>query len=399
MLRGKKILLGVCGSIAAYKSALLIRLLKKAGADVQVIMTESAKMFITPLTLSTLSGNPALSEFKKDSTGQWNNHVNLGLWADLILIAPATANTMAKLAAGITDNLLNTIYLSARCPIVFAPAMDLDMYQHPATKAAMQKLVSYGNLFIEAEHGELASGLIGEGRMAEPEHIISYVEEHFTESGKLKGKKMLITAGPTFEPIDPVRFIGNHSSGKMGLEISKKAKQEGAQVTLILGPSTLPKEHLEGIEVINVNTTKEMFNACDSRFVEQDIVVLAAAVADYTPTNPAQQKIKKATNAFNLELSKTIDIAQTLGAKKTKQLLVGFALETENELTNAQEKLKKKNLDFIILNSLNEKGAGFKHDTNKITIISSNNKPKEFELKSKAEVAKDIINEIASRLS
>ena len=399
MLRGKKILLGVCGSIAAYKTAFLIRLLKKRGADVQVIMTKSAQTFITPLTLSTLSENPVLIDFQKDNSGQWNNHVELGLWADLMVIAPVTANTMAKMASGITDNLLNAVYLSARCPVAFAPAMDLDMYQHPAIKKAMNQLSSYGNLFIDAEYGELASGLIGDGRMAEPEHIITYLDNHFAETAKLKDKNVLITAGPTYEPIDPVRYIGNHSSGKMGLELALKAKQEGAQVTLILGPNALDETLLEGINIVEVITAKEMFDAANSRFEEQDIVILAAAVADYTPSTPANQKIKKSDEKFNLALTKTIDIAQTLGAKKKKQLMVGFALETENELENAQSKLKKKNLDLIVLNSLNEEGAGFKHDTNKITIISSDNNPKEFELKSKTEVAKDIIDEIAAKLS
>lgn len=399
MLRGKKILLGVCGSIAAYKTATLIRLLKKANAEVQVVMTDSAITFITPLTLSTLSGNPALSEFQKDNTGQWNNHVELGLWADLMLIAPATANTLSKMATGITDNLLGAIYLSARCPVIFAPAMDLDMYKHPSITEAMAKLISFGNLFIDAEHGELASGLVGTGRMAEPESIFSYIEDFFTKNAKLKGKKVLITAGPTFEAIDPVRFIGNHSSGKMGLELAQQARSEGAEVTLVLGPTSLPKSRLEGLEVMNVTSAQEMFKACEDIFDSQDIVILAAAVADYTPIEPASQKIKKKTEEFNLPMSKTIDIAQTLGEKKKNQLTVGFALETENELRNAKEKLSKKNLDFIVLNSLNEEGAGFKGDTNKISIISADNNVKEFELKSKTEVAKDIINEIATRIS
>jgi phosphopantothenoylcysteine decarboxylase/phosphopantothenate--cysteine ligase len=399
MLRGKKVIIGVCGSIAAYKSAVVIRLLVKAGAEVQVIMTDSAKTFITPLTLSTLSTRPALSEFKKGETGLWNNHVELGLWADIILLAPATANTMAKMASGITDNLLNAVYLSARCPVVFAPAMDLDMYQHPSIRQAMQQLSDYGNLFIDAEYGELASGLVGAGRMAEPENIIEYLNNFFTERGNLKGKKMLITAGPTYEPIDPVRYIGNYSSGKMGLEIGLQAKNEGAEVIMVLGPHALPGQSLEGITVIDITTAQEMYKACEANFAAQDIVVMAAAVADYTPSNPASQKIKKADDVFNLSMSKTIDIAQALGAKKKDQLLVGFALETEHELKNAQSKLQNKNLDFIVLNSLSDEGAGFKHDTNKITIIDSDNNIKEFELKSKTEVAKDIINEIVARLS
>ncbi len=398
MLRGKKILLGVCGSIAAYKSAVLIRLLKKAGAEVQVVMTDSAKTFITPLTLATLSGHPVLSAFSKDDTGQWHNHVDLGLWADLMLIAPATANTMAKMAAGITDNLLNAVYLSARCPVVFAPAMDLDMYRHPAIKEAMARLVSFGNYIIDAEHGELASGLTGTGRMAEPEHIFDYITDFLGKEGRLKGKNMLITAGPTYEPIDPVRFVGNHSSGKMGVAIARQAVAEGANVTMVLGPNSLPPDMLQGIEIIAVTTAAEMFAATNNRFTDQDIVVLAAAVADYSPAKPAGQKIKKSGDKLSLELAKTIDIAQSLGQKKQNQVLVGFALETENELAHAKEKLTKKNLDFIVLNSLNEQGAGFKHDTNKITIIDKNNKIKKFKLKNKTEVAKDIIDEIAALL-
>lgn len=399
MLRGKKILLGVCGSIAAYKSAVLVRLLKKAGAEVQVVMTDSAKSFITPLTLATLSEKPVLTEFVANDSGQWNNHVNLGIWADFMLVAPATANTMAKMSSGITDNLLNAIYFSARCPVAFAPAMDLDMYQHPAIKQAIEQLIGYGNYLIDAEYGELASGLVGTGRMAEPEHIISYLENFFDDNARLKDKKVLITAGPTYEQIDPVRFVGNHSSGKMGLAIARQAKSEGAEVTLILGPNTLPKQALDGLEVVNITSAHEMFQACETRFSSQDIVIMAAAVADYTPAKPAQQKIKKSDETFALELSKTVDIAQSLGDKKKKQLMVGFALETENELKNAREKLKKKNLDFIVLNSLNEEGAGFKHDTNKITIVDADNNIKKFELKSKNEVAKDIINEIVEHLS
>lgn len=398
MLRGKKILLGVCGSIAAYKAAILIRLLRKAEAEVKVVMTDSAKTFISPLTLSTLSLNPVISEFQDDS-GKWNNHVEYGLWADIMLIAPATATTMAKMAGGIADNLLNAIYLSAKCPVAIAPAMDLDMFQHPSTLEVAQKLSKFGNIIIEAETGELASGLIGKGRMAEPENIITYLESFFMEKGRLKGKHILITAGPTFEAIDPVRFVGNYSSGKMGLEIANAARDEGALVKLILGPTSLGVSALEGFEVINVVTAEEMYNACEANFDHQDIIVLAAAVADYTPTEPGTQKIKKSTDTFNLSMTKTIDIAETLGAKKQNQLLIGFALETENEIENAQAKLKKKNFDFIVLNSLREEGAGFLHDTNKITIIKPDNNIKEFELKSKAEAAKDIINEITELLS
>jgi len=398
MLRGKKILLGVCGSIAAYKAAVLIRLLRKAEAEVKVVMTDSAKTFISPLTLSTLSLNPVLSEFQDDA-GTWNNHVEYGLWADMILIAPATATTMAKMAGGIADNLLNAIYLSAKCPVVIAPAMDLDMFQHPSTLEVALKLNQHGNVIIDAESGELASGLVGKGRMAEPESIMAYLENFFTERGKLKGKRVLITAGPTFEAIDPVRFVGNYSSGKMGLEIAIAARDEGAVVKMVLGPNSLGAKVLAGFEVINVVTAEEMHTACEANFVHQDIIVLAAAVADYSPTEPGKQKIKKSSETFNLAMTKTVDIAQALGAKKQNQLLIGFALETENEIENAQSKLKKKNFDFIVLNSLREEGAGFQHDTNKITIIRPDNNIKKFELKSKAEVAKDIINEIATILS
>ena len=399
MLRGKKILLGVCGSIAAYKTALLIRLLKKSGAEVKVIMTASAQSFITPLTLSTLSGNPVLSEFEKDESGEWNNHVELGLWADVYLVAPVTANTLGKLASAITDNLLNAVYLSARCPVIFAPAMDLDMYQHPAVLSSIEKLKSFGNKFIDSEFGELASGLVGEGRMAEPETIITYLKKHFTVNLSLSGKQILITAGPTYEAIDPVRFVGNHSSGKMGLELAREAKAQGAEVTMVLGPNKLPKSSFEGINIIPVTSAQQMFDACSSRFDSLDIIILAAAVADYTPAKPAQEKIKKSDKEYELLLNKTVDIAETLGSQKKNQFLVGFALETENAEQNAMEKLKKKNLDMIVLNSLNEPGAGFEHDTNKVTIFSSDNKKLEYQLKSKTEVAKDIINEIASRVS
>lgn len=399
MLHGKKILLGVCGSIAAYKSAVLIRLLVKSGAEVQVILTDSAREFITPLTLSTLSKKPVLSKFQKDETGLWNNHVELGLWADMILIAPATAKTMASMANGIADNLLNAIYLSARCPVVFAPAMDLDMYQHPATKNVMEKLKSYGNLMLDATHGELASGLVGQGRMTEPEDIFDFVKEYFSNKGRLTGKNVLVTAGPTYEPIDPVRFVGNHSSGKMGLEIALRASSEGADVTMILGPHNLPDDQLKALNVVEVTTAQEMYTACNNVFDEQDIVILAAAVADYTPSNPADQKIKKSGDTLTLNFKKTIDIARDLGSRKDKQFLVGFALETKNELDNAKAKLKDKNFNLIVLNSLNDNGAGFKSETNKVTIIGDDNKVKDFELKAKEEVAKDIINEIVSSIA
>jgi phosphopantothenoylcysteine decarboxylase/phosphopantothenate--cysteine ligase len=399
MLRGRKILLGVCGSIAAYKTATFIRLIKKSGAEVKVIMTASAQTFITPLTLSTLSDNPVYTQFEKDETGEWNNHVELGLWADFFLIAPVTANTLGKLSNGISDNLLNAVYLSARCPVVFAPAMDLDMYQHESVKAAIKKLKSYGNEFIDSEYGELASGLIGEGRMAEPEHLVSYVDEFFNKKARLTGKKVLITAGPTFEAIDPVRFIGNHSSGKMGLELAKIAREEGAEVTMVIGPNNLPDDEFIGITKISITSAQEMFDAAENNFSDSDLVFWTAAVADYTPSKVSKQKIKKSTAELNLPLVKTIDIAFTLGNKKESQFIVGFALETEDEEKNATEKLKKKNLDLIVLNSLNDKGAGFKHESNKITIIDRDNNSLKFELKSKTEVAKDIINDVAQRIS
>jgi phosphopantothenoylcysteine decarboxylase/phosphopantothenate--cysteine ligase len=361
-------------------------------------MTASAQSFITPLTLSTLSENPVLTEFAKDKTGEWNNHVELGLWADVYLIAPVTANTLGKLANAIADNLLNAVYLSARCPVIFAPAMDLDMYQHPSVRDSLEKLKSFGNKFIDSEYGELASGLIGEGRMAEPEHIIAYLEGHFNKELLLSDKKILITAGPTYEAIDPVRFVGNHSTGKMGLALALEAKSQGAQVKLVLGPNSLPHDQLNEVEVIPVTTAQEMYQASADNFANQDVVILAAAVADYTPDEPAEEKIKKSTDKLDLKLSKTVDIAGTLGTKKKAQFMVGFALETENAEENARQKLEKKNLDMIVLNSLREPGAGFGHDTNRISIFTADNKKLEFQLKSKTEVAKDIINEVAKRI-
>lgn len=393
MLTGKRILLGVSGSIAAYKSAFLTRLLVKAGAEVKVIMTPSAHDFITPLTLSTLSKNPVLTNFTKDETGQWNNHVDLGLWADVFVIAPATANTLAKMAAGICDNLLMAVYLSARCPVFFAPAMDLDMLQHPSTKNNFQKLTSWGNRLIDPTHGELASGLVGTGRMAEPEEILKSLNLFFS-NGPLKGKKAMVTAGPTHEAIDPVRFISNHSTGKMGFAIAQELANQGAEVTLITGPTSLSKE-LNGINVIAVNSADEMYSASVQHFTHSDISVLSAAVADYKPATKADQKIKKKDEAFMLELVKTKDIAAELGKlKRNGQLIVGFALETENEEANAEKKLASKNFDLIVLNSLNNPGAGFGHDTNKVTIINSSKKKVEFNLKSKKEVARDIVNTI-----
>jgi phosphopantothenoylcysteine decarboxylase/phosphopantothenate--cysteine ligase len=392
MLSGKRILLGVSGSIAAYKSAILVRLLIKSGAEVKVVMTASALDFITPLTLSTLSKNPVLTQFTK-AEGEWNNHVELGLWADAFVIAPASANTLAKMANGICDNLLMAAYLSARCPVFFAPAMDLDMLQHPSTKQNIEKLVSWGNHQINPTHGELASGLVGTGRMAEPEDILTSLEQFFSRK-PLKGKKALVTAGPTHEAIDPVRFISNHSTGKMGFAIAEQLAQQGATVTLITGPTHLSKD-IKGVKVIAVNSADEMYEASVANFKEADISVLSAAVADYKPAKQADQKIKKKEETLTLELVKTKDIAAELGKLKTNaQLIVGFALETENEQAHAEKKLASKNFDLIVLNSLNDKGAGFGHDTNKITIIDSNKKSKEFNLKSKKEVAQDIVTTI-----
>jgi phosphopantothenoylcysteine decarboxylase / phosphopantothenate---cysteine ligase len=398
VLRKKKILLGICGSIAAYKAAYLIRLLIKEEAEVQVIMTTSASEFISPLTLSTLSKKPAFTEFVKDDTGLWNNHVDLALWADLMLIAPASANTIGKLAHGLCDNLLSAVYLSAKCPVFIAPAMDLDMYRHTGTQENIAKLRSFGNRIIDAEEGELASGLNGKGRMTEPDHIVHILKGFFNNWEKLKGKKVLVTAGPTYELIDPVRFIGNFSTGKMGYEIAQAFADAGAEVTLVSGPSSL--QDPAGVKTIRIRSASEMFDEVNKVFSFSEITVLAAAVADYTPKNPAKQKIKKQEGSLSLELVKTADIASELGkVKKAGQLLIGFALETENELENAGKKLTSKNLDMIILNSLNDQGAGFGHDTNKITIISKDNKIKNFELKSKKEAAADIIGCITEKLN
>lgn len=397
MLNGKKILLGVTGSIAAYKAAVLTRLLVKEGAQVKIIMTPSAHDFITPLTLSTLSKNPVLTEFVKDASGQWNNHVELGLWADALLIAPATANTLAKMAHGQCDNLLLAVYLSARCPVLVAPAMDLDMLVHGSTQRNFDILRSYGNIFIEPAYGELASGLVGKGRMAEPEEIIGFLSKHFS-GGKLSGKKVLITAGPTYEAIDPVRFIGNHSSGKMGFAIAERLANEGAQVSLVSGPTQQHTTHPH-INVVRVTSAEEMYNACTSLFPSADVTVLSAAVADYKPTQRADQKIKKKEENLVIELTKTHDIAASLGKqKKNGQLLVGFALETEQEEANALKKIESKNFDLIVLNSLNDKGAGFGFDTNKITIIDREKNVEKFELKTKTEVAADIVNAILRKI-
>lgn len=394
MLKGRKILLGVTGSIAAYKAAVLTRLLVKEEAEVRVVMTPAALDFVTPLTFSTLSKNPVLSSFLKESSGEWNNHVELGLWADALVIAPATADTIAKMAHGACDNLLMACYLSARCQVFFAPAMDLDMLKHPATQSNMAKLQGFGNKLLEPGFGELASGLIGMGRMAEPEEIVHQLNVHFASSGVLKGKRALVTAGPTHEAIDPVRFIGNNSSGKMGYAIAETLANRGAQVELVSGPTHLVTTH-PGVHVTRVTSAEEMYQACTSIFPSVQITVLSAAVADYRPTVVADQKIKKGDGGLTLELTKTFDIAAELGRRKQPgQLIVGFALETENERANAEKKLTSKNFDLIVLNSLQDAGAGFGHDTNKITIVTRDRAAKEFNLKSKKEVATDIVNTI-----
>ncbi len=394
MLQGKKIILGITGSIAAYKSALLTRLLVKNGAEVQVLMTESAQSFITPLTLSTLSQKPVLSDFVKDKTGTWNDHVSLGLWPDLIIIAPASANTLGKCANGICDSLLIATYLSAKCPVFFAPAMDLDMHKHPSTLANLAKLQSYGNIILEATSGELASGLEGKGRMQEPEEILKHIEDHFTVKKKFTNKKVLITAGPTYEAIDPVRFIGNRSSGKMGYAIAQSFINQGAKVTLISGPSALEKP--DGLsDFIKVESAQEMYEASHKLFSEMDIAIMSAAVADYRPKNIAKEKIKKADAQMAVEMEKTADIAKSLGEIKTdKQILIGFALETTNEEENAAKKLQNKNFDFIVLNSLNNPGSGFNHDTNQIKIFSKEGLSFESGLESKADIANMILEQI-----
>ncbi len=400
MLSGKNILLGITGGIAAYKTTFLVRLLIKAGANVKVVLTESASSFVSPLTLATLSKNPVLSSFVKEEndTVDWNNHVELGLWAELMIIAPATANTLSKMANGTCDNLLLATYLSAKCPVFFAPAMDLDMYKHPSTKASFEKLESFGNTMIPATSGELASGLHGEGRMAEPEDIVGFVEQFLSEGLPLSGKKVLITAGPTYEAIDPVRFVGNHSSGLMGYELAKEAARLGAKVALVSGPSSLDIKN-DSINLIRVVSADEMYNAVHAHYANTDIAICAAAVADYRPKVVADQKIKKASVDLSIELTKNKDILLSLGKEKKNQFLVGFALETENELENAKGKLKKKNLDAIVLNSLNDSGAGFGKQTNKITFIDKNSTIKAFDLKSKAAVAVDIFKEITSRIN
>lgn len=400
MLSGKKILLGVCGGIAAYKSAVLVRLLVKAGAEVQVVMTQAAHSFVAPLTFSTLSKKPVLTAFADDQ-GNWNNHVDLGLWADCLLIAPATANTLGKMANGLADNLLVATYLSARCPVVVSPAMDVDMWQHPSTNRNINLLRQDGVQVVPVGSGELASGLVGEGRMAEPEDIVAFVEnEVFADKPEqtLTGKQVLITAGPTVEHIDPVRYITNHSSGKMGFALADAFRRLGAQVTVVAGPVT-HRPQLPNVKVIDVTSAAEMFEAADSLFGEADIAVMAAAVSDYTPATPASQKIKKSDSELNISLKKTTDILATLGQqKRADQLVVGFALETNNEIENARKKLEEKNADMVVLNSLNDQGAGFGHDTNQITVLYRNQEPKSFGLRSKKEVASDIVNEIVNLL-
>jgi phosphopantothenoylcysteine decarboxylase/phosphopantothenate--cysteine ligase len=395
MLQGKNIILGICGSIAAYKSALLVRLFIKAGASVQVVMTPDATNFITPLTLSTLSKKPILVDYFTPENGEWNNHVELGLWADLFVIAPASANTLAKMAHGLCDNLLLATYLSAKCPVYFAPAMDLDMWKHSATKKNISKLQSFGNILIPPGTGELASGLNGEGRMAEPEEIIAFLSADVKKKLPLADQKIMVTAGPTYEAIDPVRFIGNHSSGKMGFAIADELAAMGAVVTLIAGPS-LEVSKQRSVKRIDVTSAEEMLQACLTHFKNSKACIMSAAVADYTPVHVSQQKIKKQRDNFAIEVKKTTDILSRLGAqKKPGQVLAGFALETNNEEQNAIDKLKAKNLDFIVLNSLNDEGAGFKKDTNKITIIDRDLQKTVYGLKSKDEVARDICYKIA----
>lgn len=389
-MQGKKIIIGVTGSIAAYKVALLTRLLIKQGAEVRILMTPSAKDFITPLTLSTLSKHPVYSDVSSES--EWNNHVELGLWADAFIVAPATANTIAKMANGQCDNILLATYLSAKCPVFVAPAMDLDMWKHPSTVNNLKTLNSYGNHLIPVGHGELASGLVGAGRMAEPEDIVRFLDTKLNTQQSLKGKRVLVTSGPTHEAIDPVRFIGNRSSGKMGAAIVEELYDQGADVILVSGPAVfLPEANTA--KIINVKSAAEMYKACTENFADVDIAIMAAAVADYTPVEVSPVKVKKKTTTLSLELTKTKDIAKELGkVKKSHQIMVGFALETNNEMKNAQGKLVKKNFDFIVLNSLQDKGAGFQHNTNKITIVDNREKITKFDLKSKQLVAKDIVN-------
>ncbi|MCX6258593.1 MAG: bifunctional phosphopantothenoylcysteine decarboxylase/phosphopantothenate--cysteine ligase CoaBC [Bacteroidia bacterium] len=399
MLKDKKLILGITGSIAAYKAAILVRLLVKEGAIVKVIMTPYAREFISPVTLATLSGNPVLTDFFRVEDGDWNSHVDLGIWADLMLIAPATANTLAKMAHGICDNLLLTTYLSSRCPVVIAPAMDMDMLNHPATQGNIKILKSYNHNFIEPSIGELASGLSGKGRMQEPEFIITELTEFFRKFSRFQGKKILITAGPTYEMIDPVRFIGNFSSGKMGYTLALEFAEQGAEVTLISGPTALQIDH-PGVNLIRLESAAQMYLAAAEHFSTCDIAVLAAAVSDYSPASLSLTKLKSKQDSLNLLLIPTRDIAAELGKIKTEsQILAGFALESDNGIVNAQKKLAEKNLDLIVLNSLNDSGAGFITDTNKVTMIDKYNKIDQYELKSKKDVAKDIVEKIFSMYS
>lgn len=392
MLRGKKILLGVSGSIAAYKAAPLVRLLVKAGAEVKVIMTPAAKDFVTPLTLSTLSKNPVLADIADNDS--WANHVMLGRWADVMLVAPLSCNTLAKMATGICDNLLLAVYLSATCPVVVAPAMDEDMWHHATTSANLELLKSRGNHIIPVDKGELASGLFGDGRMAEPEAIVEWLLRHLFSPGALAGKKALVTAGPTYEPIDPVRFIGNHSTGKMGLALAQELAGRGAEVTLVLGPVSLDFD-IPGLNLVRVKTAEEMYLACTGCFAAMDLAIMSAAVADYTPVNTATEKIKKKEDGMQVELTRTRDILKSLGQmKKAGQVLVGFALETNNEKANALEKLEAKQADFIVLNSLRDEGAGFGYDTNKISIFGKQGFERNFDTRSKQQVACDIVDTI-----
>ncbi len=399
MLSGKNILLGITGGIAAYKTTFLVRLLIKAGAQVKIIMTQSASSFVSPLTLSTLSKNPVLMDFVNDEDGSisWNNHVDLGLWADLVLIAPATANTLSKMATGTCDNLLLASYLSAKCPVYVAPAMDLDMYKHPSTKNTFAKLESFGNTIIPAESGELASGLSGEGRMAEPGNILSFLQDHLAKDLSLSGKRVLITAGPTHEALDPVRYLGNRSSGTMGFKLAEHAANLGAYVILVSGPTSLAIDH-SNIKLVRVTAAQEMYEAVHEYYDNVDYAISAAAVADYRPKTIATQKIKKSDDGdLHLTLERTKDILKSMGERKKNQFLVGFALETNDELQNAKSKLTKKNLDAIVLNSLQDKGAGFGSGTNKVSFIDKNLNVKAFELKNKAEVASDIWHQIISQ--
>ena len=399
MLRGKHIVLGITGSIAAYKACTLIRLLIKAGAEVQVVITPAGKEFITPVTLSALTSKPVISEFFAQRDGSWHSHVDLGLWADAMVVAPATASTIGKMANGIADNMLVTTYLSMKAPVFVAPAMDLDMFAHPTTQNNLQTLRSYGNIILEPAEGELASHLVGKGRMEEPEDIFQSLQQYFAANQPLAGKKILVTAGPTYEKIDPVRFIGNYSSGKMGYAIAKECADRGADVQLVSGPTHLSISH-PLITLIKVESADEMYRSATEIFPSCDAAVLSAAVADFTPETKAGSKIKREKGAQILELKPTQDIAATLGRMKSdRQILAGFALETDNEQANAQHKLEKKNLDFIVLNSLRDEGAGFNYDTNKVSIISRDGKKEDFPLKSKADVAADIVNKLQSHLS